>query len=228
MLTADVFLWRLKMTAGKKPPTGPPLTTPRMASALMFAERLHSSQPRKKTKIPYLAHLLGVASIVYYYGGTETEAIAGLLHDAVEDQGGAATREMIEKLYGSEIADLVSGCSDTDQADKPPWRARKVAHIKRLRKAGESLLLVSLADKLDNARSLLADLRKHGHSVWKRFNVGRDEQLWHFNALIAAFKEALGQLPEGRRRAALKALVNEYARVVREIEIGLFRDSSKR
>lgn len=120
--------------------------------ALIFATRLHAGQLRKGTGIPYIAHLLAVAGIVLDYGGTETEAIAALLHDAVEDQGGPPTREEIQRRFGAEVVAIVDGCSDTDQAPKPPWQARKETYLAGLSHESASVRLVSAADKLHNYR----------------------------------------------------------------------------
>ncbi|RKQ90875.1 HD domain-containing protein [Solirubrobacter pauli] len=158
----------------------------RFDRAVRLARELHAAQQRKGTQIPYLAHLLGVASLVLEDGGSEDEAIAGLLHDAVEDQGGARTLREIEQLFGREVAHIVAACSDTDVVPKPPWRERKEAYIAHLATAHPSVLRVSLADKLHNARAIQYDLQS-GADVWRRFNAGRDEVLWYYGALADAF-----------------------------------------
>ncbi len=115
--------------------------TPRFRKALVFTARLHSDQKRKGTDIPYIAHLMAVASLVITHGGNEDEAIAGLLHDAVEDQGGRPTLEKIRKLFGDYVAAIVDGCTDTDLAKKPPWRERKMRYLKHLGVATRSVRL---------------------------------------------------------------------------------------
>ena len=128
----------------------------RFEEALVFAAQLHREQTRKGTTIPYIAHLLGVASIVLEYGGDEDEAIAALLHDAIEDQGGASTREEIRRRFGETVVAIVNGCTDAEVIPKPPWRARKEDYIAHMAHASPSVRLVSAADKLHNARAILA------------------------------------------------------------------------
>src|SRR5215831_344251 len=135
----------------------------RFSEALVWAANLHRDQVRKgPERIPYIGHLLAVAAIVIEFGGTEDEAIAALLHDAVEDQGGAPTLAMIRHLFGHAVAEIVSGCTDTDQHPKPAWQSRKDQYIAHLAGAPSSVLLVAAADKLANARSVITDLRKVG------------------------------------------------------------------
>ena len=129
----------------------------RFTEALTFAAELHADQVRKGSGTPYLAHLLGVASIVLEYGADEDEAIAALLHDAIEDRGGAQTREEIRRRFGDWVTEIVDGCTDSDRQPKSPWRQRKEAYIARLPQASKSVRLVSAADKLYNTRSLLKD-----------------------------------------------------------------------
>ncbi len=155
--------------------------------ALIFATRLHAGQLRKGTSIPYVAHLLAVAGIVLDYGGTETEAIAALLHDAVEDQGGPPTREEIRRRFGAEVVAIVDGCSDTDQEPKPPWLARKKAYLADLGQQSASVRLVSAADKLHNVRDILAAYRSLGEALWGRFNGGREGTLWYYRALVRVY-----------------------------------------
>ena len=159
----------------------------RFEQALVLTHRLHANQVRKGTTIPYISHLLAVTAIVIENGGTEDEAIAALLHDAVEDQGGANTREEIRQRFGENVAAIVDRLSDTDQTPKPPWRARKEAYIAHLSEASPSVLLVSLADKIHNAASILRDLRNEGNSVWSRFTGGKDGTLWYYRAWSTLF-----------------------------------------
>lgn len=173
-----------------KPP-GPPMTE-RFDDALVFACRLHRAQVRKGSGVAYISHLLAVAALVIEAGGDEDEAAAALLHDAVEDQGGAAALEKIRARFGERVAAIVAGCSDTDRTPKPPWKQRKLDYIAHLAVAGPSVLLVSSADKLHNARSILADYRKIGESVWQRFSGRREGTLWYYRAVADAIRDAGG------------------------------------
>ncbi|MHB9023302.1 MAG: HD domain-containing protein [Armatimonadota bacterium] len=157
-------------------------------AALTFASRLHQRQRRKGTDIPYLAHLLAVTSIALEYGADEEEAIAALLHDAVEDQGGEETSVEIRKRFGDRVAEIVLACSDTLESPKPSWNVRKERYITHLAEASPGALLVSAADKLHNARSILADFRRHGEAVFSRFNAGREGTLWYYRELVNAFR----------------------------------------
>src|SRR5438270_605004 len=179
----------------------------RFEEALVFATQLHSGQMRKGTSIPYIAHLLAVASIVLENSGDENEAIAALLHDAIEDQGGAATREEIRRRFGETVVAIVDGCTDTEVVPKPPWRGRKEAYIAHLRQASPAVRLVSAADKLHNARTILADYRVLGDGLWQRFTGGKDGTLWYYRSVVDALRE-LGPAP----------LIEELDRVVTEIE----------
>jgi len=163
----------------------------RFSDALTFACELHATQTRKGTDIPYIAHLLAVASIALEHGASEDEAIAAVLHDAVEDQGGRATGDQIRRRFGEPVAAIVHACSDTDVEPKPPWRARKETYIAHLEHAPRSVLLVSASDKLHNARSILTDLRSHGDALWSRFSGGRDGTLWYYRTLAATFLRRL-------------------------------------
>ncbi len=179
----------------------------RFEDALVYAHQLHARQKRKGTHIPYIAHLLAVTAIVIENGGTEDEAIAALLHDAVEDQGGAKTREEIRRRFGDKVASIVDGLTDTDQTPKPPWRKRKEDYIAHLNHASPAVLRVSLADKLHNAQSILHDYRIEGEHVWKRFTGGKEGTLWYYRALANAF-----------RAHGIAPLVAEFDRIVTEIE----------
>lgn len=181
--------------------------SPRFEQALVLATQLHARQQRKETDIPYVAHLLAVASLALEHGANEDEAIAALLHDAVEDQGGAATLEKIRRRFGETVASIVSACTDSTTVPKPPWRARKEAYVAHLRHASASARLVSACDKLHNARSILSDYRVQGEALWGRFNGGREGTLWYYDALVREF-QASGPL----------ALADELARVVAEIK----------
>ena len=166
-----------------------PVLTARFSDALVYAAELHRSQLRKGTPIPYVSHLLAVASIVLEHGGDEHEAIAALLHDAIEDAGGDAARQEIRIRFGERVVAIVEGCTDAETVPKPPWRERKEAYIAHLAEASPSVLLVSAADKLHNARSVAADYRVLGEELWSRFNGGRAGTLWYYRALAKQFSE---------------------------------------
>jgi GTP pyrophosphokinase len=161
----------------------------RFSDALVYAARLHRSQRRKVSGTPYVGHLLRVAGIVLEYGADEDEAIAALLHDAVEDQGGAAAREAILRQFGPCVAEIVDGCTDAEQSPKPPWRKRKDAHLARLAHASPSVRLVAAADKLDNVCTLMQSYRTMGESVWERFRGGRDGSLWYLRSVVNVLKQ---------------------------------------
>ena len=180
--------------------------TARFEEALVFTTQLHTEQQRKGTSVPYIAHLLAVTSLVLENGGNEDEAIAALLHDAIEDQGGAPTRELIRR-FGDTVVAIVDGCTDAEEWPKPPWRMRKEAYIAHLRTASPSVRLVSAADKLHNARAILADYRVLGDSLWPRFHGGKAGTLWYYRSVVDALRET-GSTP----------LIDELDRVVSEIE----------
>ena len=177
----------------------------KLQRALVFASRLHGDQYRKGTRIPYITHLLAVAAIVGENGGTENEVVAALLHDAPEDQGGLATLEDIRDRFGDQVAEIVEGCTDTYEDPKPPWRERKESYLAHLAGASDSVRLVSSADKLHNARTVLSDYRVLGEDLWERFNGGRGGTLWYYRAIVDVLKN------EG-------PVVEELDRVVTELE----------
>lgn len=179
----------------------------RFESALLYAAQLHRFQERKGSGVPYVTHLLAVASIVGENGGTEDEVIAALLHDAPEDAGGTDRLEDIRARYGDAVAEIVAGCTDTYEDPKPPWRPRKERYVAHVATASPSVRLVSAADKLHNARTILADLRESGEGLWGRFTGGKEGTLWYYRALTDAYDGA------GRDR-----LVEELDAVVGEIE----------
>lgn len=160
---------------------------PRFLRAFEFAAEKHAGQTRKASTIPYVAHLMGVASLVLEAGGDEDLAIAALLHDVVEDCGGAPMLKEVRRRFGARVAKVVDGCTDADTLPKPPWRERKETYIRHLKKADGDTRLVSAADKLNNVRSILADYRAVGESVWARFNGGREGTLWYYRALLDEF-----------------------------------------
>ena len=157
--------------------------------------------------MPYVAHLLSVAAIALEHGANEDEAIAALLHDAIEDQGGAPVRDEIRSRFGREVADIVSGCTDSETIPKPPWRARKEIYLAHLCHADRSVRLVCAADKLHNARSLVADYRVYGELLWERFTGGKAGTLWYYRAVVTI----LGEVQRS-------ALVDELELAVAELE----------
>jgi len=179
----------------------------RFEQALLFATRKHAGQHRKGTTVPYVAHLLSVAGLVLETGGDEDLAIAALLHDVVEDCGGAPVLREVRRRFGKRVAHVVDGCTDTDVDPKPPWRDRKENYLKHLRTADADTRLVSAADKLHNVRSILAAYREIGDRVWERFHGKRDGTLWYYRALLDEFQ---------RKKA--NSLVRELERAVVELE----------
>jgi (p)ppGpp synthase/HD superfamily hydrolase len=176
--------------------------------ALVYSTRIHGGRLRKKTRIPYIAHIIGVTAIAMEYGANETEAIAALLHDAVEDGGGAKRLRDIERKFGKDVARIVEGCTDTDQAQKPPWLERKKTYLAHVRHASIPTKLVSASDKLHNVRAILMDYRKEGEGLWSRFNAGKQGALWYYRALVNAFS--------GKR---IQPLVQELDRTLTELEL---------
>jgi (p)ppGpp synthase/HD superfamily hydrolase len=175
--------------------------------ALDYAARLHGDQFRKGTRVPYITHLLAVAAIVGENGGTEDEVVAALLHDAPEDRGGEARLRDIRLRFGHAVAEIVAGCSDTYEDPKPPWRERKERHLAHLAGASDSVRLVSAADKLHNARSVLSDYRAVGDVLWDRFNGGREGTLWFYRAVVDTLRVEQND-----------PTVEEIGRVVSELE----------
>jgi (p)ppGpp synthase/HD superfamily hydrolase len=181
--------------------------TSRFEQALIYTNKLHSAQTRKQSSVPYIAHLLSVAGLVLEAGGDEDEAIAALLHDAVEDQGGMTTLFEIKRLFGQRVADIVEGCTDACTIPKPPWRNRKQKYLNHLRHASTEVIRVSLADKLHNARSILRDLHRSGESTWEKFNGGKEGTLWYYRSLVEIFQDIIDN-----------DMLDELNRVVKDIE----------
>jgi len=182
--------------------------SPRVASALQLAMRLHQDQTRKGTDILYVTHLWAVASLVGQYGGDEDQVIAAMLHDVIEDQGKKISSEQIGQQFGPRVATIVDGGTETKAKGQIPWKQRKESYLAHLKTASSDIKLVAAADKLHNAMSIVNDLHEIGPLVWNRFNAGRDEQLWFYRALI----EALGLVnhPLGN---ALHRTVEEMTRL---------------
>jgi (p)ppGpp synthase/HD superfamily hydrolase len=161
----------------------------RFDRALVMASDLHRTQTRKESGTPYIAHLLAVTALAIENGADEDQAIAALLHDAVEDQGGLPTLERIRTAFGNRTADLVLGLTDALVTPKPPWRLRKEAYLAHLAKAPLDVLLISACDKVHNARAIVEDHASVGRHLWSRFTGGRDGTLWYYQSLAAIFHE---------------------------------------
>jgi len=159
----------------------------RFTQAFRFAYEKHKGQSRKGSRIPYITHLMGVASLVLEAGGDEELAAAALLHDVVEDCGGRPMLKQVRRLFGKRVAEIVDGCTDAYVIPRPPWRKRKENYIRRLKKKDAGTRLVSAADKLNNIRSILSDYRAIGESVWSRFHGGRDGTIWYYRTLRDEF-----------------------------------------
>ena len=183
----------------------PPLTA-RLAEALSFAIAAHDGQTRKGTDVPYVAHLLGVAGLALDAGGDEDVAVAALLHDVVEDTD--TTVDEVGARFGDRVAGIVAACSDTDVTPKPPWERRKTAYLDHLADPAtpHDVLVVALADKLHNVRSIITEVRAFGPAAWDRFNRGADAQLWYYGRLVDILA---ARLPG--------ALTDEFSIAVREL-----------
>jgi (p)ppGpp synthase/HD superfamily hydrolase len=182
--------------------------TERFNDALLYAARLHANQVRKGSgSVPYISHLMAVASITLEFGGDEDQAIAALLHDAVEDQGGMPRLDDIRQRYGEKVAQIVEDCSDSFETPKPPWQNRKETYIAHLPGVSPASQLVSCADKLHNARTITQDYRQVGESLWVRFMGGRYGTLWYYRAITNTFKTIYSH-----------PIVDELERVVVELE----------
>jgi (p)ppGpp synthase/HD superfamily hydrolase len=180
---------------------------PRFLRAFDLAAAKHAGQTRKASTIPYIAHLMGVTSLVLEFGGDEDLAITALLHDVVEDCGGAPMLKEVKRRFGPRVAKIVDGCTDSDTDPKPPWRERKENYIRHLKTADAETRLVSAADKLNNVRSTLSDYREVGEAIWGRFNGGREGTLWYYRALLDEFL-----------RLKPNRLIREFELAVRELE----------
>jgi (p)ppGpp synthase/HD superfamily hydrolase len=181
----------------------------RLADALAYAAHAHAGQLRKGTQIPYVSHLLAVCALVLEDGGSEDEAIAALLHDVAEDQGGEERLADVRERFGEGVAAIVAACSDTFASPKPEWRQRKQAYVAALEPKPKPVLRVAAADKLHNARAMLADWRERGDAFFVRFNAGKDDQLWYYRALADVFAR---RLPQSRLTRELVEVVTELQR----------------
>lgn len=187
--------------------------TERFDRALQFAHTLHREQKRKGVDTPYISHLLGVCSLVLEHGGDEDQAIAALLHDAIEDQGEnyrggvEQLRNDIEEKFGATVIRIVNGCTDADTIPKPPWKERKEAYIAQIQDASSDIRFVSCCDKLHNARAILTDYLAIGDDLWGRFNSGKEDILWYYRSLADAFQTG-GE----------SSLTEELSRVISDLE----------
>jgi (p)ppGpp synthase/HD superfamily hydrolase len=177
--------------------------------ALDFAYKIHFDQKRTDTEIPYFTHLVSVSNNVIEDGGTTDEAIGGLLHDAVEDQGGLKTLKKIRKLFGNNVAKIVNECSDTIVVPKPPWLTRKKKYLSDIKKKTQSSMFVSLCDKLHNGTSIVNDYKRKGKKVWTRFTAKPKQVAWYYEGLYKEFSKHL----KGH-----KVLKDNYLTVVKEIK----------
>lgn len=190
----------------------------KLAEAFDYAAMEHQHQLRKGTDIPYISHLMSVSALVMEHGGNEEQAIAGLLHDVIEDAKTASRiqeiRDEIKARFGPRVLELVEGCTDGEpdaNGIKPDWKIRKDAYIAKLKEEPEELLLVSCCDKLHNARAILTDLVTHGNSMFKRFTATQDETLWYYNSLSDIFSRRL----KGTKG---EVVARELASTVKKIE----------
>jgi len=195
--------------ASDEPEEGESLYSHRFVLALTAAAQMHRAQRRKGGDVPYISHLLGSCALALEYGADEDEAIAALLHDAIEDVQPPAAARMAVAWFGERVLTIVEGCTDADTHPKPPWRERKEAYLAHVPTADRSVLLVSAADKLHNARTLIADLHWVGEELWSRFNASREESLWYYRSLVGAFRSSPDHHPE---------LIDALDRAVTELE----------
>jgi len=182
--------------------------TDRFTEALVYATRLHAGQGRKGNT-PYVGHLLAVTALVLEDGGDEDEAIAGLLHDAVEEQGGMPRLVDIRLKFGDRVAAIVASCTESETLPKPSWQERKERYIEQMQHADVGTVRVSLADKIDGVRSMLALLNREGELAWGYFKGGRDRTLWFYRELIEVY-----------RTKDVGGMVDELEKLVRELEGG--------
>ena len=166
----------------------------RFGRALQQTHQLFGGDRRKGGDIPYIAHLLWVCSLVLYDGGDEEEAVAALLHDTLEDKPNLMTREDLLEAYGSRVLSIIDVSTDTPRdylgGVKPPWQQRKLSFLESVEKCSPDLLRVAVADKVDNARSILGDYAQFGEQLWDRFNAGKKDIQWYYRASVDVFRRA--------------------------------------
>jgi (p)ppGpp synthase/HD superfamily hydrolase len=167
--------------------------SPRMIEALELAIKLHGHDTRKKCKVPYLAHVLNVCALVIQDGGDEDEAVAALLHDALEDKPEEINEEDINASFGRKVADIVRLCSDTERdfkgGEKGPWRERKERYLNEVKQHDPALLRVTVADKIDNARAIIFDHKHVGDAIWTHFKAGKEDQIWYYSEAMRVYRE---------------------------------------
>ena len=211
------------MKVRKKISLKPPKLGLPLQRAFRYAAEKHAGQTRKQTAVPYLSHLMAVASLVLEAGGDEDMAIAALLHDVVEDCGGMPRLREVRKQFGPRVAKIVEGCTDSFGDPKPEWMERKKGYLREVKDADAETRLVSAADKLHNVRTILSDYRREGESVWKRFSGKKKGTLWYYRALsdeyqrrspnriageleiaVAELERAVGRNPQSEKEPAKK------------------------
>ncbi len=204
----------------------PPALGPRLQSAFRYAAEKHDGQTRKQSAVPYLSHLMAVASLVLEAGGDEDMAIAALLHDVVEDCGGMPRLREIRKQFGPRVAKIVEGCTDSFGEPKPEWVERKKDYLREVKHADAETRLVSASDKLHNVRTILADYRLHGEDIWKRFSGRKEGTLWYYRALSDEYQQrgpnritreleiavAQLELAVGQKTRSLKEFTKEFTK----------------
>lgn len=191
-----------------------PISPAELADAVAFAARLHASQVRKGTSIPYVSHLLAVAALVMEAGGNRDEILGGLLHDTAEDAGGHVTLGEVASRFGSVVAGIVRENSDsltTTEEEKAPWHDRKRAYLAAIAHKSVSARLVSVCDKLHNARSLRQDQEEKGDAHWSRFNASKTDTIWYYRSLVEAF--AAVQADDPRLVRPVRELAGEVERL---------------
>lgn len=188
----------------------PPGLGPRLQRAFRYAAEKHDGQTRKGTAVPYLSHLMAVASLVLEAGGDEDMAIAALLHDVVEDCGGMPRLREVRKRFGDRVAQIVEGCTDSFGEPKAEWVERKKNYLRELQHADAETRLVSASDKLHNVRTILADYRQHGEAIWTRFSGKREGTLWYYRAVCDQYRRR----SPNRNVRELEIAVTELERVV--------------
>src|SRR6202142_1309818 len=156
---------------------------PKLQRAFAYAAKMHAGQARKGTTVPYLSHLMAVASLVLEAGGDEDMAVAALLHDVVEDCGGMPRLREVRKEFGRRVAKIVEGCTDSFGEPRPEWMERKKNYLREVKHADRETRLVSASDKLHNVRTILSDYRRDGEKIWERFNGKKEGTLWYYRAL---------------------------------------------
>jgi len=214
------------MKVRKKIPLKPPKLGPRLQRAFRYAAEKHDGQTRKQSAVPYLSHLMAVASLVLEAGGDEDMAIAALLHDVVEDCGGMPRLREIRRQFGPRVAKIVEGCTDSFGEPKPEWVERKEDYLREVKHADVETRLVSASDKLHNVRTILADYRLQGEEIWKRFSGRKEGTLWYYRALSNEYQQrnpnritreleiAVAQLEHaaGQKPRASKERMKEFAK----------------